>query len=656
MRRLLLSGAFGPGQRFRWQGRNWEIVQVVDQQGSTQEFNAQSLVIVTPSTGSPDFDLRPEAILADLGEELEAGQIGARPPTTVGEAVVASPTAAPPGGEAPSAEVERLLNVTSAGTAAGATEAGLVGGRTLQENRALCLSGEPGWEEGCSNANLQEMALGSGAGPGGFSFEEQLGLLLPELQATAAARAQGVSETIASGLTEALGAIGLAAPQIFLASAQDPAAMQQALVEALQEGRGVFPTMERQQLIAEAAQSPTDVVRLLFLAGGRTPPARRTGAFNVASVLEQGGRAREDLARQIAGMPQLTFDDLAQRFTPPMPPVGAEHGAIVQMLLHPDGVYRAAGGATVVEGPELFTVGEGGKTEFALLAPGSVIAPKLSADEDESRETAARAVTEMLLFGKRQPAKAQERARKADDGALIPEADQALVSLANLLQGARGVGASLGGPARGPSERMRDMRLQLFPFPETSEEQRRTAFVAAARDPLIAKVLGLTVPEGVRPEESRELTQRFGEQRAFLEDLMKRMSMGELPTSRDAQAALALRGGEFGPAADAILGWAAGNIGPEELQTELSALLPTGETRTQAEDLLRVQQATREGGGAAGTRLPMAEIMAQPATVRAEQLTILGSLFGSDLITDLVDLFQEGKRQAFASGEARLLV
>lgn len=645
MRRLLLSGAFGPGQRFRWQGRNWQIVQVVDQQGSSQEFNAQSLVVVTPSTGSPDFDLRPEAILADLGEELEAGQIGARPPGTVGEAAVPSPSPAAEPPSTTSQDANRLLNVESAGVAPGTEGEEQF---TYEQNKAMCQAGDLA---ACARATTQEMALGGG-GPGGRSFEQELALLLPELQATAAARAQGVSETIASGLTEALGAIGLAAPQIFLASAHDPAAMQQALVEALQEGRGVFPTMERQQLIAEAAQSPTDVVRLLFLAGGRRPPARRTGAFNVASVLEQGGRAREDLARQIATMPQLTFDELAERFTPPMPPVGAEHGAIVQMLLHPDGVYRAAGGATIVEGPEIFTVGEAG-TEFALLAPGSIIAPKLSADEDESRETAVRAVTEMALFGARQPANPE----KAEDGALIPEADQSLVSLAKLLEGATGLGASLGGPTRGPSERMRDLRLQLFPFPETSEEQRRTAFVAAARDPLIAKVLGLTVPEGVRPEESRELTQRFDEQTTFLQDLLHRMEVGELPTSRDAQIALGLRGGRFGPAADAILEWAAGNLLPEQLRVQLAELVGgTGERRGQAEGLLRVQEATREGGGAAGTRLPMAEIMAQPAGVRASQIAILGSLFGSDVVANLVDMFQEGKRQAFAAGEARLLV
>lgn len=671
MRRLLLRGFFGPGQRFRWQGQNWEISQVLDRQGTTQGFDAETLVIIQPTTRSPDFEVSGNDLLADFGDEPDVPEgptLG--PPSTRPNTVEEALALTPPQPPSEAGVTQPTPTAGQPGLAGPAEQAG-ASGRTLEENLAACAAGDLG---ACGEAQVQQQVLDGGAG--GLSFEQQLevvragrrpleeelALLVPELQAVGAARAQGVSETVAAGLSEALGAIGLAAPQLFLASAQDPAAIQQALVDALREGRGVFPTLERQQLIAQAAQSPTDVVRLLFMAGGRRPPAKRAGAFNVASVLAEGGRAREDLARQIAGLPQITFDELAQRFTPTTAPVGAEHGAIVEMRRGDDGVYQAARGATVVEGPEIFTVGEGGKTEFALLAPGSIIAPKLSPDEDESRETATRAVTEMILFGKRQPAKgnpkakAKGKAKAAQEGALVPEADQALLSLGNLLQGAGALGASLGGRPRGPSERARDLNLQLFPFPEVSEEQRQEVLNVAARDPNIARILGLTVPEAVRPEESRQLTERFGEQTGFLEDIMARLEEGGGPTALDAQMALQLQGGEFGPAADAILAWTAGNITSEQLRGQLKSLLPTVEGRTQAEDLLRLRQATREGGGAAGTRLPIAEIMAQPAGVRASQIAILGSLFGSDVVANLLDLFQEGRGQAFASGEARLLV
>jgi len=652
--------------------------------------------------------VRVNAILIQSGQQTPRAPTTQRPPT---------------GDEA--RDIANLLGLRGRGTGATATSTTETGGTPREVLERQCAAGDV--------LSCQFILELDRSGAGGLTFEEQRQLdqlseqaatdrqrladeaalerLMTELNLTLGAgareRAQGVTESISSGFSEALSALGMAAPQIFLANAGDPAGLRDAILEALGSGEGVFPTLERQELIAEAAQSPRDVIRLLFLAGGQTPPARRTGAFNVESVLEGGQRAREDLARQISNIPRVTFEELVQRFTPPVPPIGAARGAVVEMRRRKDGVYEAAGGATVVEGPELFTVGEAG-TEFALLAPGSIIAPKASKDEPETRENASRAVMEVLMHGRRTNG---DSPRRAQDGAIMPasEADLPGDLWSSFLEGLGGAAAALQKPQRGFADRIRDFRLQPFPFPELNFSDRASRLQQMTADPMIAALLQdisgvdrtfnqalfpLRSQEqtafinellaGTRPLDTRTasvalqlgltevgnaITQLTGRQidepevRSIIEGALspaEAFANDELtPEERDFVQGLLDRG----IASDPIAAQMAQQLGLDRVANALLRFSSGLTTEAELRDLLEARTITPEelkgirgflDFGASGTNLPFAEISQLPAGSRAAVLSVMGSLFGADVIADLVDLFETGRSRAFSAGETLL--
>ena len=516
-------------------------------------------------------------------------------------------------------------------------------GTSREELTVRCLQGDL---EACSTLLVINEAVPQDDGQGGLSYEQQLALqenaqgasmeqLLAQLGLNARGEAQRVTEGISTGLASSLAALGMAAPEIFLANAGDPAAIRDALLRALESGEGVFPTLERQNLIGQVAQSPTDIVRLLFLSGGQTPPERRTGAFNVKSVLEEGGRAREGLARQIAATPRVTFDDLVNRFMPPLP--GAAKGAVIEMRRNKSGLYEAAKGATIAEGPEIFTVGEGGKTEYALLAPGSVIAPMLDG-EKPTRDGAMRAVMDMLLYGKRQQGETKKPVKKgkpseAQAGGLVSEADLPLQTLSSLLEGFSAAGASLQRPERGPFSRIQDMRLQLFPFPGVTPDERGRVLATARDDPNLRDFLSLGLTDRANNPKQYAIDQIL-EERARLEGLLTFAEQRDDPTMYNL------------------------------VKEQLAALTPGNEAEQlrlldrymSGEQLRGIEESLREGGGAPGGQLPFLQVEGLPAGARAATLTVLGSLFGADVVSDLVDLFRQGRSQAFESGASRLAV
>lgn len=524
---------------------------------------------------------------------------------------------------------------------------------SLAEFDAACLQGDL---EACAIAFQIRQSVPTGDTPGGgLTFEDERALqeirgeqaleqirqqLFPSLQQIGRTEAQDVTEGITSGLASSLAAIGLAAPQIFLSNAQDPVGLQNALVTALGSGNAVFPTIERQQLIAEAAQSPTDIIRLLFLSGGQKPPTHRPGAFNVTGVLEEGARAREGLAQEIAALPLPTFEELVDRFTPPLPPIGAAKGAMITMRKDAAGVYRANDGAAVVQGPELFTVGEAG-TEFALLAPGSIIAPKASADEPETVENAKRAVAEMLMFGKR-----QQRPKAAADGAVVPVGGQTpesgLVdeSLANLIEGWRGAGAALANPSRSTTERAADLRLQVRPFEGVTMEDRLALLEQAQGDPNLMRFLNI----GLTPRARDPLpfaSETFADRERILLGAAERELRTEgvdLDAMSPEERGMAVRQRAF-------------QNNPEMFGSAEGALGEIEEQRNQG-----LFASFAEGAGAAGTQLPFAELLNMPAGARAAFITALGSLFGSDLIADLIGLRSQTRSQGFKANEFRLFL
>ena len=470
------------------------------------------------------------------------------------------------------------------------------------------------------------------------------------------------------------------APGIF--GLEDPADFRQAVLDAL-EGGTLIPTTERMNLISEAAARPSDIIRLLFLSGGQKPPARRLGQFNFASVLEQGSQARDDLASQIAATPSTTLQQLIDQFmnTPAPDAVPqAYRGAVIPMR-QVNGVYQAASGAQVVEGPTLFTVGEKG-TEFALLAPGSIIAPKLSKSEPETQDQAAKAVMEMLVFGERQkpqaarkgvyvkPKKAAHGVKVGDDkrgevAAVLGTGREALLpflrlimkarsaaprtaehgaeiigstptpipvnelpgfTLDSILQGASALGASLSGTSN-VSDQIGNQQLQILPF--LSVEQRAQIFgdVQAGDDQNLKDVFNLTVPPI-----SAEMQQAQGR---AIQNAFSKLSAGTLSS---ADAELAGQQGFFG-LRDLILQYAAGQIDRQAMLGELSRLF-----NDQQQQLNAAVQT-----GATGQQLPFAKLNAQPPEVQAANTAILESLFGAPFIQNLLSLHRQLRSNAFGA-------
>lgn len=511
---------------------------------------------------------------------------------------------------------------------------------------ALCKQGDL---DACTIAAQISVGLPPNqTGGGGLSFDQQAALAriqnepsIANIRQQAQTTAESAAERINTGLASALQAIGMSAPETFLAQT-DPQALRDALVQVLGSGRGVYPTIERQNLVAQAAQSPTDVVRLLFLSGGQTPPAQRTGAFNMSSVLEEGTRAREDLARQIAAIPVPSLQELVARFTPPLP--GAAKGAIIEMRRGKDGAYTASGGATIAHGPELFTVGEKGM-EFALLAPGSVVAPMIKG-EAPTKENARKAVVDMLVHGKRQLPKA--RAGKAQGG-LISEGDLGLQSLYSVLTGAEATGAALQDTGRGTTGRIRDLRLQLFPFPDVTPEARATILAQSAQNPNLRDILNIGLTDRARnplPYAEQDITQARMDARSQVIAAMQKFFAG-----------LGVKFEDLPPAQqENLINKQLGVYAPELSASDKGSALSLLDKYGTGETLRGIEESLREGGGAPGTQFPFAKLASLPAGARAAAMTVLGSLFGSDIVSNLQDLFNQGRANAFAASDSRLLI
>jgi hypothetical protein len=664
MRTLQVSGFADVGDTFRVNdaaGRIsnqtlWRVVRVIEQLPVGPGGTPSTTVLVEQVEGNVGE--------ATLGQGTRTGRITLFDDLTdvpAAPAAPAAPTPAPTDGQSLADRVGDILTGAldfrtgfddGAAEEDPATDGGNPRGLSLAEARRLCI--EEGDLDACTIAlQIENSVTLPGEGPGGLTFEDEAALqrlrgeqaleqiraqLFPQLEASARGEAQDVTEGISTGLASSLAAIGLAAPQIFLANAQDPVGLQNALTTALGTGNAVFPTIERQQLIAEAAQSPTDIIRLLFLTGGQQPPKHRPGAFNFASVVEEGQRAREGLATEIAALPLPTFEELVDRFTPPVPPIGAAKGAVISMK-RGSGVYTADHGATVVEGPELFTVGEDG-TEFALLAPGSVIAPKASREEPETVDNARRAVLEMLFFGGRQPAKT----KAAQDGAIInvdgatPESDLFPQTLESLLDAARAGGAALASPGRSTSDRARDLRLRLLPFEGVDNEQRQAFLDQAQGDPNLTRFLNIGLDQRARNPAVFAAEEFATQERILLGQAERELieqgaNLDELDPEKRAlviRRHAAQRNPEFFASAESALA----EIDRQE-QFGLGASF---------------------NQGAPGTQLPFAELLNLPAGARSAVITTLGALFGSDVVADLLELRQATRSQGFEAGTSRLFL
>ncbi|MEM3169961.1 MAG: hypothetical protein QW838_04235 [Candidatus Nitrosotenuis sp.] len=474
---------------------------------------------------------------------------------------------------------------------------------------------------------------------------------LDELRANISSAAREVAlSTITGSITaifDSLREAGFTAPGILgrmLSMAASPRGVgMEELISALRRGE-VIPTQERLELFAQAAQRPSDIIRLLFLAGGQTPPAGpNLSAFNVGAVFAQGRRARQQIARQLANAPRLSLNELAQQLTPPIP--------------------QARAGAQIVQGPALFTVGDRtsrrgpfDRTEFAWLAPGSVIAPKFKR-EPSDRATALRALTELVLFGRRVPP-AERRALQgsaplpgAQLGGLVQERDLPMRALLSTIAGARAAGMALRRPERGVMERMADLRMlvagslggrdapaaRMRILRQLPPELRNIFLTARAEDPTSAAL------DQIRRLQHLFTQQALGNLRRWFSasgmtfeeavpDLNERLRL-----LNEARMALAREAGR-------------------------PHLFPRG----QAEALgliARERTAQRQAGlreslrrGAPGTDIPFAEIEALPAPAQEAIFSTLAALTGDvNLIESLRELAERSRSQAFSALSSRLV-
>lgn len=199
-----------------------------------------------------------------------------------------------------------------------------------------------------ADAGIEAIIAELEAGGGGLSFDQELQLQSLRNQGTtgaasisasaqaAIARLQQAAETgrflfgtetearqnvqgLAAQLTASINQIlqnqGFSIPQ--LAGLLDPQAARLAAAEALREGL-VFPTQARQELIAQASQNPSDIVRLLSLQAGREPAAgpeeelSRQLAFNLPKVTREGRTAQQRLGEAFAETPGPSLEDLIE--------------------------------------------------------------------------------------------------------------------------------------------------------------------------------------------------------------------------------------------------------------------------------------------------------------------------------------------------------
>jgi hypothetical protein len=147
-------------------------------------------------------------------------------------------------------------------------------------------------------------------------------------EAEARTAAQTFSENIKAALANMLSEQGYSTPA--LALAKGPESARLALIEALRSG-SLMPTMARQQMLAQAAAHPTDVMGLLALTAGQDIGAfspeekelRERLSFNLPKVIGEGREARADLLGSLEGMESMTFQDLLDRLLPLVEPAVA---------------------------------------------------------------------------------------------------------------------------------------------------------------------------------------------------------------------------------------------------------------------------------------------------------------------------------------------
>ena len=540
----------------------------------------------------------------------------------------------------------------------------------------------------------EQIALDREQGEANLAFQQEQ--LDSQAHEFATESAQGAFDRQQANLVEALRAVGFVAPDLFgLGAGADPSEMQDIIRKALESGR-LLPTTERLELIAEAAARPTDIVKLLFLSGGNRAPARRLGAFNMFSVFEEGKRAREDLAEQIAAAPRQSFDDLVQGFLSDGLPE-AKKGAVISMKKGADGHYKAQGGATIVDGPAIFTVGEDG-TEFALLAPGSVIAPKLNKDEPETMENARLAIAQMLKHGKRVPA---ESVKAAADGATVHnpffqpapgfggpvfESELPLVGLERVLLAGQAAGMSsmFSNTGPSPSSTLQNLRLQMFGFsPELTFQQRATILAQSAKvpgldvflrqgfsdqafdpDAISSGAVDLARERGLAPV-PREHTIEGARQLIHIDELLERIKSGGAVTAQDAMAAEAIG---LGGVARAISMSVAGRMDSTQLHEAVTAEISTNPEALRIISGLRneVQQRAIFQGldeGVPIKNFDFASFEAIGNSVEQERVqSAMEAIFGADMFRAALSAFREHRRRSFASsafgggGPARLSV
>lgn len=183
----------------------------------------------------------------------------------------------------------------------------------------------------------------------------ETGRFLFETETEARQSVQGLGAQLSAAINQILQQQGFSLPQ--LAGILDPRAARLAAAEALREGL-VFPTQARQELLAQAAQSPSDIVRLLALSAGREPAAgseealRQELAFNLPKTVREGRTSQQRLGEAFAAQPGPSLAELLEfalgAVRPEPEPVDIEAvvaDAIEQALASIGGGFAGGGGA-----------------------------------------------------------------------------------------------------------------------------------------------------------------------------------------------------------------------------------------------------------------------------------------------------------------------
>lgn len=180
------------------------------------------------------------------------------------------------------------------------------------------------------------------------------------------------------------------------------------------EGREDFlANLQKAGMEAELAARPRDYIKLAFLRAGQNMPESLKGL--------SGGPTVPSFEPSTYTAPQPEVPTIPTN-APPSTPQSTEeddrlpYGAYT---LPYNRVRRSAEG-TVSQGPHLSTVGEEG-AEYALLPPGSVVAPK-DPNEEPTEDNAVRAIMRQLL----QATESQASVPPAAEGVVVPNIPVAL--------------------------------------------------------------------------------------------------------------------------------------------------------------------------------------------------------------------------------------